>query len=190
MICEPFSESHSTFLTVHASSSCTLTYQTDRIGKQFGQFWIIDQNKKQSLTRSLVSVQVHVLTDVLCNTQPDISVVNKAGSTNTSTVHIEQSVYLSVTINANCLLVRPQDQTITELTTSCSNSQPVVLANGGIEMTFECKANLCEKYPVCFVGEFALKLPSTAVRCHILDVVGKGIPFGLTIALTGTRFFK
>jgi hypothetical protein len=158
-----------------------LTYQTNRLGKQFGQFWLMDRNKNRILSRSLISIQVHVLKDIICNTQPELILKNKGNYSNISTtIKIKQSVYISVSTNPNCLLIEPQDQTITELTTLCTNNQPVILANGGIEVIFQCTPYLCEKYQVCFVGEFGLKLPSTKTECFSIEAIGTGILFNIT----------
>lgn len=134
----------------------------------------MDRNRNQILSRSLISVQVHVIKDIICNTQPELTVKNQADSSNMSRIKIKQSVYLTVSIQPNCLLIEPQDQTITELTTLCTNNQPVMLANGGIEVIFQCTPYLCEKYQVCFVGEFGLKLPSTKIGCFSIEVIGNG----------------
>ncbi|CAF0727785.1 unnamed protein product [Adineta ricciae] len=173
IVCEPFTENYKKFLTVNIDSTCRMTYETNRPGKQFGQFWLLDKYNKQNLSRSLISLQVHVLKDILCETQPDIFVQNQADSSaKSSTIKLKQSVYISVRLNPNCALITPKDQTITELTTLCNNNQPVNLANGGVEVTFQCTPNLCEKYPVCFVGEFGLKLPSTMIQCFLIEVTG------------------
>jgi hypothetical protein len=175
IVCERYKEDLGKFLTVHVDKDCKLTYQTNRIGKQFGQFWLMDRNKNhQILSRSLISVQVHVLKDIICNIQPELIIENKADHSNTSTIKIKQAVYITVSLNPNCLLIEPQDQTITELTTLCTNNQPVILANGGIEVIFQCTPYLCEKYQVCFVGEFGLKLPSTTIECFSIEVKGTG----------------
>ncbi|CAF0784337.1 unnamed protein product [Rotaria sp. Silwood1] len=174
IVCERFEEDLGRFLTVNVDNNCTLTYQTNRFGKQFGQFWLMDRNKNQILSRSLISIQVFVLKDIICNIQPEIIVESKEDRSNMSTIRIKESVYISVSLNPNCLLIEPQDQTITELTTLCTNKQPVVLANGGIEVIFECSPTLCEKYQVCFVGEFGLKLPSTEIKCFSIEIIGTG----------------
>jgi hypothetical protein len=176
------------FLTVHVNNECKLTYQTNRLGKQFGQFWLIDYDKNQILSRSLISIQVHVLKDVICNTQPGLIVKNKVDHSNKSIIQIKQSVYISVSLNPNCLLIAPQDQTITELTTLCTNNQPVVLANGGIKVIFECTPNLCEIYQICFVGEFAFKLPSTNIQCLTVEVIGTGMLFRITCETIKSKY--
>ncbi|CAF2337327.1 unnamed protein product [Rotaria sp. Silwood2] len=175
IICERFEEDLGRFLTVHVDNNCTLTYQTNRLGKQFGQFWLMDRYRNRILSRSLISIQVFVLKDIICNTQPEIIVESKADRSNMSTIRIKESVYITVSLNPNCLLIEPQDQTITELTTLCTNNQPVILANGGIEVIFQCSPNLCEKYQVCFVGEFGLKLPSTEIQCFSIEAIGTGM---------------
>ncbi|CAF3316824.1 unnamed protein product [Rotaria socialis] len=172
IVCERFKDDLGGFLTVHADANCKLTYQTNRLGKQFGQFWLMDRNNNQILSRSLISIQIHVLKDIICNVQPEIVVENKADHSNISTIKIKQSVNLTVNLNPNCLLIEPQDQTITELTTLCTNNQPVVSANGGIEVIFQCSPDLCEKYQICFVGEFSRKLPSTEIKCFSIQVIG------------------
>ncbi|CAF0917120.1 unnamed protein product [Rotaria sordida] len=178
IVCEQFEDLRG-FLTVHVDNDCTLTYQTNRLGKQFGQFWLMDRNKNQILSRSLISIQLFILKDIICNTQPEIIVESAGDRSNMSTIRIKESVYITVSLNPNCLLIEPQDQTITELTTLCSNDQPVVLANGGIEVIFQCSPTLCEKYQVCFVGEFGLKLPSTEIRCFSIKVIGTGMLFSV-----------
>jgi hypothetical protein len=180
IICQPYEEDLGKFLTVHVDNDCKLIYQTNRVGKQFGQFWLMDRNKNQILSRSLISIQVHVLKDIICNTQSELIVKHKLNHSNISTIKIKQSVYISVSINPNCLLIEPQDQTITELTTLCTNNQPTILANGGIEIIFQCTPYLCEKYQVCFVGEFGLKLPSTKIECFSIEAIGTGMLFSVT----------
>ncbi|CAF3327174.1 unnamed protein product [Rotaria sp. Silwood2] len=135
----------------------------------------MDRYRNRILSRSLISIQVFVLKDIICNTQPEIIVESKADRSNMSTIRIKESVYITVSLNPNCLLIEPQDQTITELTTLCTNNQPVILANGGIEVIFQCSPNLCEKYQVCFVGEFGLKLPSTEIQCFSIEAIGTGM---------------
>jgi hypothetical protein len=133
----------------------------------------MDRSQNQILSRSLISIQVHVLKDIVCNTQPELIVKNTEDySKNMSIIKIKQSIYISASLNPNCLLIEPQDQTITELTTLCTNNQPIVLANGGIQVIFQCTPNLCEKYQICFVGEFGLKLPSTKTQCFSIEVIG------------------
>ncbi|CAF3343964.1 unnamed protein product [Rotaria sp. Silwood1] len=191
IVCERFEEDLGRFLTVNVDNNCTLTYQTNRFGKQFGQFWLMDRNKNQILSRSLISIQVFVLKDIICNIQPEIIVESKEDRSNMSTIRIKESVYISVSLNPNCLLIEPQDQTITELTTLCTNKQPVVLANGGIEVIFECSPTLCEKYQVCFVGEFGLKLPSTEIKCFSIEIIGTAEPItqkqSATISTTSSK---
>lgn len=157
---------------MQVKENCQLIYESNRLGKQFGQFWLMDRQRNQILSRSLISIQVHVLQDVVCDTQPDLRVENQRDHSNISVVKINQSVYVLVSINPHCRLIDPQDQTITELTTLCTNNQPVILSNGGIEMMFQCQPSLCERYQVCFVGEFGLKLPSTETECLTIDVIG------------------
>jgi hypothetical protein len=172
ILCESYEQNFGGFLTVQVKENCQLTYESNRLGKQFGQFWLMDRHRNQILSRSLISIQVHVLQDVVCDTQPDLRVENQQDHSNASAVNINQSVYVLVSINPHCRLIDPQDQTITELTTLCTNNQPVILSDGGIEMMFQCQPSLCERYQVCFVGEFGLKLPSTKTQCLTIDVIG------------------
>lgn len=172
IICEPFADDFNGFLTVHVNFDCKLNYKTTQIGKQFGQFWLTDQNKNRILSRTLISIQVHVLKEIICDIQPELIIKTKENVLNKSIININQSIYLSVRTNPNCLLIEPQDQTITELTTLCTNNQPIILANGGIEVIFQCTPYLCENYHICFVGEFGLKLPATKIQCFIIEVTG------------------
>ncbi|CAF3808943.1 unnamed protein product [Adineta steineri] len=187
ILCEQFEDDLGKFLTVHVNHECKLSYQTNQLGKQFGQFWLIDRDNNQILSRSLISIQVHVLEDIICNTQPELIIKNNEDHSNMTITKIKHTVYISVSVNPNCLLIEPQDQTITELTTLCTNNQPIILANGGIEVIFECTPNLCEKYQICFVGEFALKLPSTDVRCFSIEVIGTN---ECTLAMNNYNFLK
>lgn len=135
----------------------------------------MDRNKnRQILSRSLISIQVHVLKDINCSTQPELIIKNKENYSNISIIKINKSIYISAGINPNCPLIQPQDQTITELTTLCTNSQPIIVANGGIEVIFQCTPYLCEKYQICFVGEFGLKLPATNTECFLIQAIGTG----------------
>ena len=160
---------------MHVDNNCKLIYQTNRVGKQFGQFWLMDRRNNEILSNSLISIQVNVLEGITCHDEPEISVKTHEGQSAMTSVKITQSVYLSVSLNPNCLSIQPQDQTITELTTLCTNNQPVVLANGGIQVLFQCTPYLCEKYQVCFIGEFSLRLPSTKTECFLIEVTGTGI---------------
>jgi hypothetical protein len=135
----------------------------------------MDRNNNQILSRTLISVQVHVLQNIICNTQPEIAVKNKADHSKKTVIKLKQSVYISVHLKPNCPTIHPHDQTITELTTLCNNDRPVVLADGGIEMIFQCTPYLCEKYQVCFVGEFGRLLPSTKTECFLIEVSDTGM---------------
>lgn len=161
-------------MTVRASEDCRLSYHRNRLGKQFGQFWIMDRSQNRILTRSLISVQIQVLKDAVCDTQPQLSIRKGRENTDRAKVKLHQVISLTVTLDSNCPLIQPREQTITELTTLCTNGQPVILATGGIEVQYLCKPLLCQQHHVCFVGEFALKLPSTKTECFILDVEGEG----------------
>lgn len=162
-------------------------YETNRLGKQFGQFWIMDRHNNETLSRSLISIQVHVLKDIICNTTSEIIVENRADHSNASRIRLKQSINITVQLNPNCLLIEPQDQTITELSTLCTNNQPIVQANGGIQVLFECSPSLCEKYQICFVGEFGIKLPSTEIKCFSVEVFGTRM---LSNTLCKNKYFE
>ena len=174
IVCEHYDDTLGGFLTVRATSNCHLTYQHDRLGKQFGQFWIMDRVQNRILTRSLISVQIQVLKDIACDQEPELFIRQGQNSNDRTKTNVNQPVHLTVILQPHCLLVQPREQTITELTAMCSNSPPVVLANGGIEVKYQCKPVLCEKYYVCFIGEFSLKLPSTKTKCFITETEGSG----------------
>lgn len=174
IICRRYEDDLKGFLTVNVDQDCKLTYQINRVGKQFGQFWLMDRRQNEILSSSLISIQVNVLEDIICHDQPEISVKTNEGQSTKTSIKLSQSVYLSVSLKPNCLSIQPQDQTITELTTLCTNNQPTVLANGGIEVLFQCTPYLCERYQVCFIGEFSLRLPSTKTECFLIEVTGTG----------------
>lgn len=134
----------------------------------------MDRSQNQILTRSLISVQIQVLKNIVCNEEPELLIRHGQENTDETTTKINQDVYLTVSLQPNCLLIQPQEQTITELTTLCSNSPPVILADGGIEVEYQCQPLLCEKHYVCFIGEFSLKLPSTETKCFVIQVEGSG----------------
>ncbi len=72
-------------------------------------------------------------------------------------------------------LIKHQGQKIAEITTLCTNNQPDILANRGIEVLFQCQFNLCEIYQIYFVGEISLKLPATNIECFSIEVVGSSM---------------
>lgn len=175
ILCKRYENDLNGFLTVHVDDHCTLSYEENRVGKQFGQFWLMDRRDNTILSSSLISIQVNVLEGVTCEDQPEIFVKASGRQSTKSSIKITESVYLSVSLKPKCPFIQPQDQTITELTTLCTNNQPVVLANGGIEVLFQCTPYLCEKYQVCFIGEFSLRLPSTKTECFLIEVSGTGM---------------
>jgi hypothetical protein len=175
IVCERHDDDLEGFLTVHSDRTCKLSYNRTRVGKQFGQFWLLDERQNQELSRTLISIQVHVLENIVCNSKAVLVVQNQQSRINQSSIKLSQSVSLLASLNPNCLKIQPQDQTITELTTMCKNSFPRALANGGIEMTFQCTPRLCRAHQVCFIGEFGVKLPSTAVQCVRIDVTSTGM---------------
>ena len=176
-MCETFATTYDDFLTVRVTEDCEIIYITSRLGKQYGQLWLMDRHQNQTLSRSLIAIQIHVLRSVDCDIPPELKVKSQQDHLNRTTVKINQSIYVSVSTDPHCPLIDPQDQTITELTTLCTNSQPVILSNGGIQMQFQCKPSLCERYQVCFVGEFSMKLQSTKTECLAIDVIGTGTFF-------------
>ena len=173
--CERHADDLKGFLTVHSDHSCKLTYKRETVGKQFGQFWLLDKRHGHELSRTLISIQVHVLKDIVCNTKAELLVQNQEDRMSQSNIKLSQSVTVLASLNPNCLTIQPQDQTITELTTLCKNNPPSILANGGIAVTFQCTPRLCQAHQVCFIGEFGLKLPSTGIRCVRIDVSGTGM---------------
>ena len=174
IICEPYKEDSSGFLTVLVDHRCKLTYRQDRSGKQFGQFWLMDRHQNRALSRSLVSIQVHVLETIVCDDQPELIVENQKAKSRAIVVHLNESIDIFTRLKLNCPPVKPQDQTITEITTLCANHRPTISTNGGIEVLFTCAFHRCKKYPLCFVGEMGLKLPATDVFCVLISVIGTG----------------
>ena len=61
---------------------------------------------------------------------------------------------------------------ITELSTFCSNDRAEILEDDGTKVRFCCRMDLCGKYPICVIGEFGLRLPSTDIHCVIINVTG------------------
>lgn len=151
-----------------------MNYKIDQLGNQYGQFWLMDRNANRILSRSLISIQVHVLENVICHNQPELIIQNKDNHT---IIKLNESIDISVQLHPNCLLIKLEDQTITEITTLCSNNQPVGLANGGIEVLFQCQLNLCDTYHICFVGEIGFKLPATNIQCFLIEVIGSSMFF-------------
>ncbi|CAF3786929.1 unnamed protein product [Adineta steineri] len=172
ILCAPYQEDTSGFLTVFVDNDCKLKYKIDQSGKQFGQFWLMDRFQNRILSRTLISIQIHVLDNLICDNQPELIVQNKDHHTNKSIMNLNQLIHISVRLHPNCVSIQPQDQTINEITTLCTNNQPIILANGGIEVIFQCRLNLCETYHICFIGEIGLKLPATNIQCHPIQVIG------------------
>jgi hypothetical protein len=144
-----------------------LNYKIDQTGKQYGQFWLMDRYENQILSRSLISIQVYVLENVLCNNQPELIIY-----TNKTQIKLNELIDISVRLNPNCPLIKPEDQTITEITTLCTNNQSISSDSSGIEVLFQCRLDLCDVYHICFVGEISLKLPATNIECLSIEVTG------------------
>ena len=176
IMCESYKEDSSGFLTVLVDHRCALSYKHDRPGKQFGQFWLMDRHQNRALSRSLISIQVHVLETPVCDDQPELIVENQKDRRKAIVVHLNESIDIATRLTLHCPLVEPRDQTITEITTLCTNHQPTVSTDGGIEVLFTCAFHRCKKHPLCFVGEIGLKLPATDVTCVLISVIGTGTP--------------
>ena len=170
-------------LTVYIDEECQLHYRDDRVGKQFGHFWLLDKNNNHILSRSLISVQVEVLGNITYDQQPELFIVDKDNNTVTTEIKLLESIDLWVSVVPHSRMVHPDEQTITELSTLCSNYLPKPLDNGGIQVQFRCQFNHCQGYPICFVGEFSAKLPSTDVQCFLIEVTDTGECGGLLRSL-------
>jgi hypothetical protein len=170
ILCEPYEEDVSGFLTVYVDNDCKLNYKIDQFGEQYGQFWLMDRYQNRILSRSLISIQVHVLENVVCDNQPEL-IIQRTDNI----IKLNESIDVSVRLHPNCHLIKHDDQTITEITTLCTNNQSISLANGGIEVLFQCQFNLCDMYHICFVGEIGLKLPATDIQCFSIEVTGSGM---------------
>ncbi len=173
IICEPYQDDLGGYLTVHVNDHCQLNYKIDQLGRQFGQFWLMDRYQNRILSRSLISIQVYVLENILCNNRTELILPNQSDYTMRK---LNESIEISVRLYSNCILIKLEDQTIIEITTLCTkNNQANVLDNGGIEVFFRCQLNLCEIYHVCFVGEMGLKLPATDIQCLSIEITGSSI---------------
>jgi hypothetical protein len=172
IVCERYEEDLGGYLTVHVNNHCQLNYKIDRLGRQFGQFWLMDRYENRILSRSLIGIQVYVLENILCQNQTKLILPNQSNYTRRK---LHQSIEIPIRLYSNCDLIKSNDQTIIEITTLCMNNSTNVLENGGIEVLFQCQLNLCGIYHVCFVGEMGLKLPATEIQCLSIEIIGSSI---------------
>ena len=169
ILCEPYREDRTGFLTIDVDQNCQVNYVRNRLGKQFGQFWLMDRYRNRILSRSLISIQVHVLENLLCDTHPQLLLPEHMNQT---IINLNAIIDVPIRFQSNCSLIKPADQTITEITAWCSNNPAIVLSTGGIEVLFQCQFPRCKFYQICFLGEIALKHPATDIKCLSIEVVG------------------
>lgn len=165
-------EDQTGFFTVLINDRCTLVYDSTRPGRQYGQFWLMDRSDHRPRSKSLISIEVYVLHNVACKNKSNVFFKNIQNPERGATLELNGSIELLVGLHSDCDRLEPEDQIITELSALCSNDRAEIVSNGSIQVRFECQFNSCGKYPICFVGEFGMKLPTTDLLCIIVDVKG------------------
>lgn len=159
------------FLTVTSDVQCNLIY-SNTLGQHFGRFWLMDKRNEQILSRSLISVQINVISDAICDEKPTLKLEIEGDPSLKRKVN--EFFTIRASIDPRCALTQSFNQTVTDLTTSCASSDSDVNAEGGIVVDFQCRIKLCQREKFCFIGEFRGRLASTEVECLTIEAFDTG----------------